>query len=346
MHIIEVADKKVWDDFVVENGSQFLQSWDWGEFQKGLGRKIWRLAIKKGDKVMGTALIIKQLLPFGKSYFYCPRGPLFLFKGEKNKKGAEMLAEKLKRLARKEKAVFFRFESGDFKSTIINCKKVKDVQPSRTVILDLTKPEDEILNNMHAKTRYNIGLAKRHNVEIYEGREDPIRSPPSKESGRNQRFLTSNGVEIFLKLLHQTAEREKFNPHPDIYYRTLLSKFWTPSVQKQFVRLYLAKHKNKILAAYIIIYFNKAATYVHGASSREYRQVMAPHLLHWHIIKKAQKYGCRVYDFWGIDEKRWPGLSRFKISFGGQTRVYPGTFDLPISKSWYALYKAGAWALK
>jgi lipid II:glycine glycyltransferase (peptidoglycan interpeptide bridge formation enzyme) len=66
---------------------------------------------------------------------------------------------------------------------------------------------------------------------------------------------------------------------------------------------------------------------------------MAPHLLQWHQIKYAKEKGFELYDFWGFDEKRWPGVSRFKLGFGGQTTKYPGTFDLILNKLWYFFYK-------
>jgi lipid II:glycine glycyltransferase (peptidoglycan interpeptide bridge formation enzyme) len=68
---------------------------------------------------------------------------------------------------------------------------------------------------------------------------------------------------------------------------------------------------------------------------------MAPHLLHWEIIRQAKQLGYHFYDFWGIDEKKWPGLTRFKKGFGGKIIEYPGTFDLVFNKFWYQLYRLG-----
>jgi lipid II:glycine glycyltransferase (peptidoglycan interpeptide bridge formation enzyme) len=68
---------------------------------------------------------------------------------------------------------------------------------------------------------------------------------------------------------------------------------------------------------------------------------MGPHLLQWEEIRLVKKQGYRFYDFWGIDEKKWPGVTRFKMGFGGETVTYPGTFDLVFDKFWYQLYNLG-----
>lgn len=314
MHIIEISSQKQWDEFVVLNGDQFLQSWAWGEFQKKIGRRIWRLGIKDDNNIIGQALIVKHSLLLGKNYFYCPRGPIF--SSLPSKKVLKIFIEKIKDLARQENAIFFRFEPQNIKLQVSHCKKVSDVQPCKTLTLDLTQSEQEILSNMHYKTRYNIRLAQRHKVEVY-------RSKDQKD------------VEEFLHLLHKTCKREKFKPHPDNYYQSLLS------FDPKFIQLYLVKYEDKILAAYIVVFFGNTATYVHGASSRENANVMAPHFLHWYTITQAKNKGYKAYDFWGIDKKKWPGLTRYKMGFGGELVTYIGTFDLPISNPWYWLYKIG-----
>ncbi|MDA2922827.1 aminoacyltransferase [Patescibacteria group bacterium AH-259-L07] len=319
MNIVEAKDKKAWDNFIISNGDQFLQSWEWAEFQKKLNRKIWRLDIKDGDNIVGQALLIKHVFPLGKSYLYCPRGPIASLKikdqRSKIKNFFEFFINHLDDLAKQENAIFLRIEPlSDSRFEIKDLKRINDVQPSQTLMLDLAHSKEKILSQMHEKTRYNIRLAQRHGVKVGE----------------------SDDIKIFLDLLHETAKREKFKSHPDMYYRTLLN------TNSHFTKLYTATYKGKVLAAHMMIFSGLTATYVHGASSREYKEVMAPHLLHWYTIQIAKQKGYQWYDLWGIDEKKWPGLTRFKKGFGGDVIAYPGTFDLPLDKFWYGLYRVGA----
>ena len=67
------------------------------------------------------------------------------------------------------------------------------------------------------------------------------------------------------------------------------------------------------------------------------------------VILKAQKLNqerqntdnqlFKDYDFYGIDKQRWPGVTRFKLGFGGRTRNYPGTYDLSNKYLSYQVYK-------
>lgn len=66
---------------------------------------------------------------------------------------------------------------------------------------------------------------------------------------------------------------------------------------------------------------------------------MAPYLLQWEIIKAAKGRGCRYYDFYGIDENKWPGVTRFKLGFGGEQVQFPGTYDYIFCRPLYWLYK-------
>ena len=352
MKIIEVFKKDAWNNFIFSQvkrpGSEFLQSWEWGAFQKKLGRKVWYFGIKNESQMIAQALVVKHNLPLCKSYFYCPRGPIIPASGDSKSKILELLIKEIKEIAKGENAIFWRMEplNKDVLSKVYPVKSfteskrkslilfnrvnslkfrvvaVRPVQPSKTLILDFKKSEPDLLSQMHSKTRYNIRLAQKHGVKVFKSNEEKY-------------------LNIFLNLLHQTSEREKIKSYPDNYYKKLLNSESKSACAGRFASLYLAEYQNRILAAHLLIFFNHTATYVHGASSREHKEVMAPYLLHWHTIQQAKKENIYFYDFWGIDKKKWPGLTRFKTGFNGEKIVYPGTFDIPLSKIWYYLYKLG-----
>lgn len=311
MRVIQIANQKEWDDFVgTEPQSQFAQSWDWADFQLGLGAKIWRLAVLDNGEILATAKFTKKPLFIGKSYFYCDRGPVMkdnIF----NMQIFNLLIEEINKIAQSEKAIFFRFDPVYNLSGVNGLSKTIDIQPKKTAILDLSKNEEELLAAMHQKTRYNIRLAQKKGVVI--------------EQAGKEKF------EEFWRLMEETRERDEFKLHGKEYYRQMLSL--------DFIKLYFAKYEGKVIAASIVARYGDMATYMHGGSSNNDREVMAPFLLQWTAIADAKKAGLKYYDFYGVDENKWPGVTRFKMGFNPAVFEYSGTHDLVYNNLWYSVYK-------
>ena len=299
--------KEIWNQFIIQNKGSFLQSWQWGEFQKLLNRKIWRI---QADNL--KALVIKYDLPLGKNYLYCPMGLV-------TEDNLNSFLEEIKEIAQQEKSIFFKIEpcrsprSDLYQKGLIFKQSQKQIQPLKTVILDITKSEQELLSQMHQKTRYNIRLAQKKGVAIE---------------------ISNSESQIFLDLLEKTAKRDKFHLHPRKYYEKMLDVLG----KEGMVKLILAKYQNQIIAANLVCFFGQTAIYLYGASDYNFRNLMAPYLLQYQTILQAKELGYKYYDFWGIDEKKWPGVTRFKRGFNGKEVTYHGAFDLVFKSSWYRIY--------
>ncbi|MDD2646543.1 MAG: peptidoglycan bridge formation glycyltransferase FemA/FemB family protein [Patescibacteria group bacterium] len=313
-------DFKEWDQLVISHQpTQFCQSGAWSEFQKILGRQYFFI-----KNAAGQALVIKNNLPGGQNYLFSSRGPILK---KWSQESFLAMAEDVKKIAQEHNSIFWRVEPPNLLTSekgwlpnfkIKNLVKSEDLQPPQTIILDLSRSEEELMAKMHQKTRYNIRLAEKHQVEIREGRPEEI--------------------EKFITLTHQTSNRNNFHSHPDNYYRKLidLSK---QKFDNFSVKLLLAEYQSQILVANIVVFFGDTATYLHGASSNEHRNLMAPHLLQWETIRMAKHLGFRYYDFWGVDEKKWPGVTRFKKGFSEETVQYPGTYDFIFNPGQYKIYQ-------
>ena len=257
--------------------------------------------------------MIQHRLPLGKNYLYIPYGPESV---------SHQFAGDLRQLAKQQGSIFVKAEpmQDDVARQLISIgfkKSNKSVQPHKTVVIDLTKTEDELLDAMHPKTRYNIKVAEKHGIHVAR----------SMEHGA--------GIEDFWKLMRKTTELDKFNSHLKEYYEKLL--------QIKNISLWFAYHENKPIAGAIVLTHDSTAYYLHGASDHQYRSLMAPYALHWAMIKALQLYSStaiKLYDLWGIDANKWPGVTSFKLGWGGRTIEYPGAFDLVISKPWYWAYSA------
>lgn len=314
MEVINIDNQKQLDDFVgAQTHSQFMQSWEWGVFQQKVSGVVWRIGVVDNGKVIASAKIIKKSLPIGKSYFYCGRGPVFA-NGVWHQDAADLLFNRIKQLAKDEAVMFLRFDPL-FDPSLLSELAIKtlDVQPSKTLVLSLKLTEAELLKAMHQKTRYNIKLAEKKGVKVVEAGQ--------------ARF------EEFWRLLDQTSDRDKFRPHGRSYYEAMLE------LPNNFLKLMFAEYKGKPIAAALISLLGDTVTYLHGGSANDDRHLMAPYALQWQAIKLSQQAGYKYYDFHGIDEEKWPGVTRFKKGFGGEEVNYPGTFDLIYDSGWYNVYK-------
>jgi len=287
-------------------GGEFLQSFFWAQMLVRGGEKIEVWQVEENNQIRASALLIKKSLSRGLFYWYAPRGPIG------DKEAVEFLLTELKN--RKLGAIFLRvelLENLGLKSISAKLKKSVDLQPKKTLLLDLSLSEDDLLKAMHPKTRYNIKLAEKKGVRISEGGEQDFTD--------------------FWRLMSLTGERDGFRLHGAEHYKNLLSA-------KENIKLFLASYEGKIIAVGLFCFFGGRVTYLHGASDNEARNLMAPYLLQWEIIKKARAEGYKNYDFYGIDDKKWPGVTRFKNGFGGFTKEYPGTYDFVFKPVIYGLY--------
>src|SRR3989344_6668916 len=221
----------------------FLQTQDWLDFQKYIGRKAWRF-----DNEKIRANIIQHDLPFGKNYLYIPHGPQILLgeiqSGLKNE--VDSFLKYLKDLGKENRSIFIKMEPvDDIVMEVVyrkNFKKSKkSVQPTRTALVDLSLSEELLLEKMHHKTRYNIRLAEKHGLQVEE----------------------SNDLETFWKLLKKTAKQDQFSTHPKNYYQKLKEFFGQDKELK--TKIFFAMHEGKHLAGAIILIFNNTVYYLHGA---------------------------------------------------------------------------------
>lgn len=343
MNIIYFSEnqKDVWDDFVARYSQDggLLQSFAWGNFQEKLGKKIWRIGVKNNnDELVLACLVFKDDLALGKTSLEIYRGPIINFRLpiEDLRILLKKLLSELKKIAEQENVMVIRIDFGllkDFNISINNLKTLgliradRDIQPRSTILIDLKLAEAKILELMKPKHRYNIKLAEKKGVEILKVDKNSL----------------EENFSSFWNLTKITSERDSFAIHDEEYYKHLLDSF------DGEMKLYLAKYNNKIIAGAIIGCFGNTCVYLHGASDNEYRNVMAPYLLQWKIIKDAKEKGFLFYDFGGVQsvgkksssQKGWEGISRFKFGFNPEAKVHEflGLFELPVKKFDYWSYK-------
>jgi lipid II:glycine glycyltransferase (peptidoglycan interpeptide bridge formation enzyme) len=205
------------------------------------------------------------------------------------------------------------------------------VQPRRTLVVDLSGSEAEILARMKQKTRYNIGLARKKNIII-------------------RAAQSTADLETFTRLMRLTGARDHFGVHSAGYYRTAYDLFH-PLGQCE---LLLASYQGEVLAAVMAFALGRRAWYFYGASSDRERNRMAPYLAQWEAMRWAKARGALTYDLWGVPDEPeqtleaefemrraglW-GVYRFKRGFGGRLVRTVGAWDRVYNPALYQVYLA------
>ena len=317
----------------------FLDSWNWGEFQKKMRGKIWRFGIYESTDLIGVALAIKVKAKRG-SFLLIPHGPVVLpschceRSEDSSPSGAkqprdicERLLRKLKEIAKQEKCSFIRM-SPIWERNQDNTKIFKEcgfrrapiqTHPEDTWKLDISLSEDELLKNMRKTTRYLIKQAQKNkDIEIFQTQK-------------------LEDLEIFNELHKQVSKTQKFIPFSLKY---LKNEFLAFNTDNQ-VSLFFGKYKGEVIAVSFVVLWSGIGFYHHAALLPKFRKIPIAYLLQWEAIREAKKRGCALYDFWGyVDNPKhpWYGPTLFKMGFGGYSKHYVKTQDFVLSQKYWLNY--------
>ncbi|HSX40671.1 MAG TPA: peptidoglycan bridge formation glycyltransferase FemA/FemB family protein [Candidatus Saccharimonadales bacterium] len=327
LHIQPVEEKIIWEKFLFENAPVFyplFQSWNWGEVQKSLGFEVIRLGLFENKSLVGVCQIVDVNARRG-HYLHLRHGPIL---SPFDSKHFAFFIDHIKRLALSKNASFIRMsalvEEKFVDHTMLSKMGFRNAPIHRMDaevcwVLDITKPEDEILANMRKSHRYLIrrGLTDK-NLKITQ-----------------TKHLTE--IEKFLPLYESLSQRKHFVPH-----RGVREEFRVFGAENQEV-LFFAEFEKKIIAAALIAFAGNTAIYRHSASDDNYRNIPAMYLIQWHAIQEAKKRGVKLYNFWGIapdvsSRHPWSGLTLFKTGFGGEKKEFLRAQDLPLSLNYWKTY--------
>ncbi|MEK7136550.1 MAG: peptidoglycan bridge formation glycyltransferase FemA/FemB family protein, partial [Patescibacteria group bacterium] len=318
-------DAKNWNTFMAENFpvvGAFLQTYEWGEFQKTLGRKVNRYFVSNGGAPICAFMLVEHPLPFGFKYLYSPRGPV-LARDLKGKQAGEIF-ETIKSWAHKNFShfVFVRLEPPIEElppHTNSNGLVFPPyyIQPRYNLAINLSGKDEDILDSFHSSTRSNMARAKRRLVTV----QEILKATVAVE-------------QEFFKMSHDTADR---NGGKNIYPgKTYFDSFFVniPIIsdkrdpEKLSLKIYLGLEKGEPAAMHSVLFFGTTATYLYGAGYRASLSSKVTSYLHWQAMQDAKKLGCLYYDLGGIDEDKWPSLTTFKRQFKGEEFSYLGNIDI------------------
>ena len=195
--------------------------------------------------------------------------------------------------------------------------------PSDTIVVDLCRTEEQILASMKPKTRYNIGLARRKGVEVRE--------------------MGPEALSLWYDLYSQTAHGNGLHVNDMRYFESVFASRMQCPDPEVSVKLLMAFHEEKPLAAMFLILSAHRVTYLYGASATEGRHLCAP------VVRHADRQARglqrvrplrRRAQCGSLASDTRPLLYRFKTDFGGQMYHQMGCWDYPLDMDGYRQFAA------
>jgi peptidoglycan pentaglycine glycine transferase (the first glycine) len=315
-----------WNHFLKAHPyAHLLQMGEWGELKKDFGWKPVRII--HNDEV-GCQILLRRL-PLGLTLGYMPK-PVF---GGQFSVISNQFWKQIDSMCKKNRAVFLKIEP-DAWSEEFNLQPVREafklsshnIQPPRTIIIEIEDNEEAILARMKPKCRYNIRLAEKKGVTV----------------------RVWDNIPAFHNMMTVTGGRDNFGVHSLEYYQRAYELFHP----KGTCELLVAEYEGKPLASLMVFSNGRRAWYVYGASNDNERNRMPTYLIQWKAICWAKARGCEEYDLWGVPDEReetleanfesrhdglW-GVYRFKRGFGGEVKRSAQALDRVYNPLLYWFY--------
>lgn len=296
--------------------ANFLQSPSYAKMNEILGDKV----ITEEFDGKGYAQMIVRNARRGR-YLEIPCGPLLDYH---DKKTVKAVFDKIATIAKREGCVFARVRPQllcDHKNLQLLAdmglkKSPMHLAAEHTVMIDLTKSEDEMLASMRRQTRYEVRRSSKQGITVEKDNSEEIFKEFHKvqaDTARRQNFVPPS-----LKTL--MAEREAFGDN---------------------IKIYIAKtSEGKPIAYGMIIHDGREGDYYEAASTELNRKMPGAYALLWQAMRDLKKDGYERFNLWGIapagqPNHRYAGVTTFKTGFGGEIIEYVPAHDMIISRAKY-----------
>ncbi len=321
-----------WDAFVEGRpDTGFMQSSWWIDFRSFYGFADFGATLKDENGIAGGAVVLKFWHTEDSCFYYIQDGPVLPGDESEGEAVFQAVLGVIEERRKTEPGVVshLRIEPRwprvpDFVRGFLSVPPLADhyLEARDTRCIDLRPCESAILAQMKPKGRYNIGVARRHGVSVVED-------------------TSEKGLADFQSIYEETAARQGMQAKPADYFQTLVSLF-SPSNHGS---IFFAEYQGVRLATALVVYFGRRATYFFGGSRTLNRQVMAPYLMHFEVMRKAKALGHEWYDLWGIAPANepnhpWLNFTAFKAKFGGEEVHLAPTLDLVFDTAAYDRYRA------
>ena len=313
-----IVDRAAWDALVLPLGAHPLQLWGWGEVKSAGEWTAHRVVVRAGGAPVGAAQVLVRSLPAPlRRLAYVPRGPALAPGADRDLVTRAIVAWTRQNVGGVAITLEPQWPAGTAFDVPGARPAAQRVLVPDTLVLDLTRTEDELQAAMSKTTRKQIRRSARTDL-VY-------------------REATDAEIPACLAVYHEVAARAGFALHPDEYYRR--------------VRAELGPEHAPVVAAFAgadpvaflwLAASHRTAFELYGGATDAGQELHANFSLKWTAIRAMKDRGLAEYDLNGLLND---GISTFKRSFADHEDHFVGAIDVPFGPT-YPLWSVAAPAAK
>ena len=316
---IDRIDQSRWNDVLLRfDDANLIQTWSYGS--RRWGRKnLSHVVIRKNGEILSAAQVVTKTIPFlGAGIAYVKSGPLWQLRGER--RDPEILRQILRELRRiyvERRGLLLRIFPADTEDGTGALPALYEEEgftrnlkrsPSRTAIIDLSYPLQELRRSLRPTWRRNLVLAERNDLRIVRGTASKLFDVFAglyREMLHRKRRVSSVSIDRFIEIQKDLPEALK-------------------------LQVMLCEYRGEAVAGLAAACFGNTALNVLSATGEKGLRLRASYFLQWGLLQWLKEQSCRWYDLDLIDQQAYPGMTQFKLGFAGRlgsTPEYLGPFE-------------------
>lgn len=183
------------------------------------------------------------------------------------------------------------------------CKVIRSsYQPTKTLLIDVTAPEDTIFARFTEAKRRAVRKAIKNGVTVKESKDIKSLIRIKNKSSGLFGFITTFGIDRFWSIM-------------GLDHTTILLAY---------------TDTHRLVGGILLVFWKKTAYYWVAGATKKGKKLFAPTLLVWESLRVVKNQGAKQFDFVGVwDERKstehhdWIGFTKFKEGFGGSPLYYP-----------------------
>ena len=270
--------------------------------------------VDENDVIDGSmSIFVTNIEGIKATILYSPRGPVCV----KDKTVYKEFLDKSYEIGKKYNALALKMDPDisnfdiEYKKMLLdlnfNFTKTSSIQSQYVYRLNIEGfTEENILNKLNKKTRYNIKKVLKKDFKVKE---------------RSIEY-----IDEFYNIMKETGIRKNYDIRSIDYFKRILTNYKNNAI------MYIVYKDDEPICGGITVKNKNMAWCLYAGTKTKYIQSSPIYLLHYKRILWAIKNGCRVYDLGGSGWENdvldsMPGVSKFKKQFGAELIKFIGGIE-------------------